>query len=117
MQSLTSYGPGALVSGAATGCTSAGRVRQGHLIDLHQSCATTPITPIVYVLNVFDMFFQQEAASYAPIIAGLLGCGVKKLEETAAARQRPRRLLCIIVAGWDRRETQCSAKDADYKID
>ena len=26
----------------------------------------------------------------------------------------PRRLLCIIVAGWDRRETQCSAKDADY---
>ena len=43
---------GALVSGAATGCTSAGRVRQGHLIDLHQSCATTPI---VYVLNVFDI--------------------------------------------------------------
>lgn len=42
---------------------------------------------ILFMSSTFlTWIFQQEAASYAPIIAGLLGCGVKKLEETAAAR-------------------------------
>ena len=54
-------------------------------------------TPIVYILKQrFWRECKQEAAPYAPIIAGLLGCGVKKLEETAAAWQRPEEYFALM---------------------
>jgi len=48
------------------------------------TCIQSTKKPQVQLLAVQALGeFGKEAASYAPIIAGLLGCGVKKLEETA----------------------------------
>ena len=95
--------------GAIASSTSFGRVWQGWgnaLVCWLPSLSANTSTPSYIYIPIWKVdkiikistssnssVLLQAASAYAPVIAGLLGCGVKNLEETAAARQRPPQLL------------------------